>query len=96
MNSNPSEIVAAWIVALALLAATAVHVFLPDTPPRLGHGVADANAARIGTALSGGSATADSDLPLVEFADWFGLRSQAAMSATDLGGIPPTTVRPTR
>lgn len=67
MNSNHSEIAAAWIVALALIAAMAAHLLLPVTPPRLGHGVVD--AARLGTSGPGGNAVRDSDLPLVELDD---------------------------
>ena len=65
-SSNQTEVAAAWIVALALIAAIVVHFFLPVTPPRLGHGVADANSARVQTHLSGGSVSTDSELPLVE------------------------------
>ena len=35
MSSNRTEIGAAWIVALALIALMVVHAFLPQTPPRL-------------------------------------------------------------
>lgn len=66
MNSSHTEIAAAWIVALALVAALVVHVLLPVTPPRLGHGVSDAETARLRTTLSGGVATPDGDLPLIE------------------------------
>ncbi len=66
-NSDKSDIAAAWIVALALIVAMVVHVFLPATPPRLAPGVANAEAARIGTNLSGGSMATDSEVPLVEF-----------------------------
>ena len=34
-----SEIGAAWIVAIALIAATGGQALLPEMPPRLGHGV---------------------------------------------------------
>ena len=83
MNSNYSDILAAWIVALALIAAIVVHVFLPVTPPRLGHGVADADAARVGTNLSGATESSDSDLPLNELRDVFRLHfgDDAAASA---------------
>lgn len=69
MHSNDTNIAAAWIVALALIAAMAAHAFLPETPPRLGHGVTDPEAARIGANFfPGGSSVArDTDVPLVEF-----------------------------
>lgn len=66
MSSNNSDIAAAWIVALALVAAMAAHAFLPETPPRLGHGVSGAEAARVGANFSGGSVAPDSDVPLIE------------------------------
>ncbi len=69
--NNHSDIAAAWIVALALLAAIVVHVFLPVTPPRLGHGVADTDAARVGINLSGATESSDSDLPLNDLRDAF-------------------------
>ncbi len=83
MNSNHSDIAAAWIVALALIAAIVVHVFLPVTPPRLGHGVADTDAARVGINLSGATESSDSDLPLKELRDAFGfdVDGDAAASA---------------
>jgi len=83
MNGNYSDVAAAWIVALALLAAIVAHVFLPETPPRLGHGVADADAARVGTNLSGATESSDSDLPLNELRDVFRLHfgGEAAASA---------------
>ena len=89
MNSNHSDIAAAWIVALALIAAKLIHVFLPATPPRLGHGVAGADAARIGVNLSGGSAASDSDVPLVEFG-----RSAPADTADDVAAAAPATKPP--
>ena len=39
MNSHFSEVAAAWIVAVALIAAVAAHAFLPATPPHLERGV---------------------------------------------------------
>lgn len=36
---NSSNIVAMWIVALVLVGAVGAHGMLPDTPPRLAHGV---------------------------------------------------------
>jgi len=88
MNSNHSDIAAAWIVALALIAAMVVHVFLPATPPRLGHGVANTEAARVGTNLSGATDSSDSDLPLDELRDAFRFHfsGDAAASA---GSSPP-------
>jgi len=90
MNSNHSDIAAAWIVAVALIAAIVVHVFLPVTPPRLGHGVADTDAARIGTNLSGATESSDSDLPLNDLRDAFRFHfggDDAAASAES--GAPP-------
>lgn len=39
MNTNRTEVFSAWIVALALIGAMAIHATLPRTPPRLEHGV---------------------------------------------------------
>jgi hypothetical protein len=86
--NNHSDIAAAWIVALALIAAIVVHVFLPATPPRLGHGVADAEAARVGINLSGATETSDSDLPLNELRDVFRLHFGNAAAAADTSEAP--------
>jgi hypothetical protein len=88
MNSNHSDIAAAWIVALALIAAMVVHVFLPVTPPRLGHGVADAEAARVGVNLSGATESSDSDLPLNELRDLFRLNFSGPSASVD-SSTPP-------
>ena len=85
MNSNHSDIAAAWIVALALIAAMVVHVLLPVTPPRLGHGVANAEAARVGTNLSGETSGSDFGLPLSELKDAFRLHFSSEPSAVDPG-----------
>jgi hypothetical protein len=89
MNSNYSDIAAAWIVALALIAAIVAHVFLPVTPPRLGHGVADADAARVGINLSGATETSDSDLPLNELRDVFRLHFGGDTAASAESGATP-------
>ncbi len=39
MKANRTELLSAWIVALALIAAMAIHAVLPRTPPRLEAGV---------------------------------------------------------
>ncbi|HTP81923.1 MAG TPA: hypothetical protein VMQ11_03205 [Alphaproteobacteria bacterium] len=89
MNSNYSDIAAAWIVALALIAAIVAHVFLPATPPRLGHGVADADAARVGINLSGATESSDSDLPLNELRDVFRLHfGDATAASADSSAAP--------
>ena len=85
MNSNHSDIAAAWIVALALIAAMVVHVFLPETPPRLGHGVANTEAARVSTNLSGGTPASDFDLPLSEIKDAFRFHFSGESPAADSG-----------
>ncbi len=73
MKSNHADIAAAWIVALALIAAMAVDAFLPQTPPRLGHGVTPFAGLRAGTNLSASpNGMPDTELPLLEFGDPFG------------------------
>ncbi|HEX9461668.1 MAG TPA: hypothetical protein VGB82_03640 [Alphaproteobacteria bacterium] len=62
MKSNYTEVAAAWIVAVALIAAIAAHTFLPATPPDLSHGAIPAAASRVGV----GAPASDTDLPLVE------------------------------
>lgn len=98
MSSNQTEIAAAWIVALALLAAIVVHLFLPATPPRLGHGVANAAAARVQTNLPDGSVASETDVPLVEHGEGLGARARAARGPADSGSpspvIPPVIPRP--
>lgn len=64
MKSNYTEVAAAWIVAVALIAAIAAHTFLPPTPPDLSHGARPA-ASRVGV----GAPASDTDLPLVEAPD---------------------------
>jgi hypothetical protein len=39
MNANRTEVLSAWIVALALIAAMALHAVLPRMPPRHEAGV---------------------------------------------------------
>lgn len=85
MNSNHSDIAAAWIVALALIAAMVVHVFLPVTPPRLGHGVANTEAARVSTNLSGDTTGSDFGLPLSELKDAFRFHFSGEAPAADSG-----------
>lgn len=96
MNPNQTEIAAAWIVALALMAAIVVHLFLPATPPRLGHGVADAASVRVQRSLPGGSAAPDSDVPLVEHGDGRGARARGAPAESGSVSpvIPPVLPRP--
>lgn len=73
MRSNHSEIGAAWIVALSLVALMAVHAFLPQTPPRLARGVADAATVRTGATFKESPVNVpDTDVPLMEFGDPFG------------------------
>lgn len=97
-DTDSTDIAAAWIVALALIAAIVVHLFLPATPPRLGHGVAGAAAARVQTNLPGGSIAADSDVPLVEHGDGFGSRAGADRQPAEVGSaspvMPPAAPRP--
>jgi hypothetical protein len=97
-DADSTDIAAAWIVAAALIAAIVVHLFLPATPPRLGHGVAGAAAARVQTNLPGGSVAADSDVPLVEHDEGFGSRAGAGRAPAEVGSaspvIPPTVPRP--
>jgi hypothetical protein len=65
MNSHYTEVAAAWIVAIALIAAIAVHTFLPVVPPRLEPGVVSPTAARAGTPTS----NTDRDIPLIDSPD---------------------------
>lgn len=67
MNPNRTELFAAWIVALALIAAMGVHTFLPKTPPRLEPGVTDASQPRP-PAISR-EMPSDLDLPLIDLGD---------------------------
>jgi hypothetical protein len=62
MNKPFAELLAAWIVAFALVAAIAAHTFLPKTPPHLA-GVTPATAPR----QAGGPVTPEKEMPLIEF-----------------------------
>ena len=85
MSSNRTEIGAAWIVALALIALMVVHAFLPQTPPRLAHGVSDVSSVRVGQSLQNLPAKpSETDVPLIEYGDPFGV---------DFGNRPATTPR---
>jgi len=61
MNSNRSELLAAWIVVVALIGAMGVHTLLPKTPPHLGPGITTLQQRPM---LAGHSL--ETDLPLVE------------------------------
>jgi hypothetical protein len=65
MNSHYTEVAAAWIVAVALVAAIAVHTFLPDVPPRFEPGVMAPAASRVGPPAP----RADRDVPLMDSPD---------------------------
>lgn len=67
MNSNRTELLAAWIVAVALVAAMSFHAVLPKTPPHLGPGITNVQArpALPGRDLAG--RLPETDLPLIEF-----------------------------
>lgn len=70
MNPNRTELVAAWIVALALIAAMGAHALLPATPPRLEPGVTDASQPRSPAMVREGPAhLPDLDLPLMDLGD---------------------------
>jgi len=75
IKSTYTEVAAAWIVAIALIVSMAVHAFLPQTPPRLGHGVTPASSARLGTSLNGAPGL-ESDLPLAEPYDFAAPQAQ--------------------
>ncbi len=64
-NSHYTEVAAAWIVAIALIAAILVHTFLPDVPPRLDPGVVAPTAARAGAPTP----AAERDIPLMDSPD---------------------------
>lgn len=66
MTKNFAEMLAAWIVALALIGAIAAHTFLPKTPPHLA-GVTPAHTPRTTALRDGPSNLSESGLPLVEF-----------------------------
>jgi hypothetical protein len=72
MKSSISELAAAWIVALALIAAMAVDVLLPKTPPALGPGVTLVGTQRPAVNVPATVPTPDMDLPLMEFGGPFG------------------------
>jgi hypothetical protein len=67
MKSSITELAAAWIVAVALIAAMAVDVLLPKTPPSLGRGVAVIGTQRPVVNSPASITPADPDLPLTEF-----------------------------
>ena len=96
MKSSFTEVAAAWIVAIALIVSMAVHAFLPQTPPRLGHGVTPASSARIGTTVNG----VDTDLPLAEPYDFavpqMPDRNVAAPATTPGNGSDLSTEMPRR
>lgn len=50
-HSNRTELLSAWIVAAALIAAMAIHAFLPRTPPRLEAGVTVIGQHRVAAPL---------------------------------------------
>ncbi len=67
MNSTRSEFLAAWIIAIALIAAMGLHAFLPRPAPRLGLGVTEASQPRASVVSRDGHARpVDADLPLRE------------------------------
>jgi hypothetical protein len=67
MNPNRTELVAAWIVALALIAAMGAHALLPSTPPRLEPGVTDAGQPR--AVREAPSRAFDLDVPPIDLGD---------------------------
>lgn len=67
MNSNRTELLAAWIVALALVGAMSMHALLPKTPPRVGPGVTNVQQRPILAGRDLPDRPLDSDLPLIEF-----------------------------
>ena len=52
MKTNRTELLSAWIVALALIAAMAIHAVLPRTPPRLEPGVSTVGQHRMASQAS--------------------------------------------
>lgn len=69
MNQNRTELFAAWIVALALIAAMGMHALLPKTPPRLGPGVTDASQPRSPVVAREAPTLPDLDLPLIDLGE---------------------------
>jgi hypothetical protein len=51
-HSNRTELFSAWIVVVALIAAMAIHTFLPRTPPRLESGVTVIGQHRVASPLA--------------------------------------------
>jgi hypothetical protein len=86
MDKFFNEVVAAWIVAIALVGAMAAHTLLPKTPPHFA-GVVSANTPRPAANLPNPGVKGDSDLPLVEFG------FQGAFD--ELDREPPPVARPT-
>lgn len=70
MSPNRTELVAAWIVALALIAAMGARALLPAMQSRLEPGVTDASQPR-SPALAREAPTRlrDLDLPLLDLGD---------------------------
>ena len=50
-RQNRTELLSAWIVAIALIAAMAFHAFLPRTPSRLEAGVTIIGQNRVAAPL---------------------------------------------
>ena len=67
MNSNRSELLAAWIVAIALVAAMSFHAVLPKTPPHLGPGITNVQARSSVPGRDLAGRLPETDLPLIEF-----------------------------
>jgi hypothetical protein len=82
MKSSITELAAAWIVAVALIAAMAVDVLLPKTPPSLGRGVAVIGTQRPVVNSPASITPADPDLPLMEFGGRSGAPADDGTSAT--------------
>ncbi len=59
MNTNRTEILAAWIVALALIVAMAIHAVLPRVPPRLEPGVTTVGQHRVAPLSAAEASEAD-------------------------------------
>lgn len=66
MNTNRTELAAAWIVALALIVAMGAHAFLPRTPPHMGPGVTALQPRPVLADRERPDRLPETDLPLVE------------------------------
>jgi hypothetical protein len=66
MNSNRTELLAAWIVAIALIGAMSAHALLPKTPSRVGPGVTTVQQRPSLAGRDLPNRALDSDLPLRE------------------------------